>query len=145
MILVPKNGLLPVTRTWLEQAGLERVSVVGGTPSVSATAYDQVSSWSKATMKRYSGSDRYETNRMLASVADIQVPRHVFLASGQNFPDALAAAAAAPKMGPLLLTPNSCIQSRTFDMIETYSPDRLQVLGSTDTLLKAVSNLGTCS
>lgn len=144
VVLVPKNSLPSVTRTWLEGANLDRVSVVGGTPSVSATVYSQVASASGAVMKRYAGSDRYDTNRMMSAASGVENPQHVFLASGQNFPDALAAAAAAPKMGPLLLTPSSCIQPLTFSMVEGYSPDRLQVLGSTATLDKAVSNLGVC-
>lgn len=145
VILTPRDRVLSVTSDWLAGSDLDRVSVAGGVDTITAAAYSQVASASAgATMKRYAGVDRYETNLMLAAAGTTSEQQTVFLASGEKFPDALSAAA-TPKTGPLLLSPSTCMKSQTFDMIkDTYSPARLYVLGGEDTLSKGVFNLGTC-
>lgn len=146
VILVPGNSTTAVTAAWLREERLARVTIAGGTPSVSAAVAQQITDAAPgAAVTRIAGSDRYETNRLLAGVGANGPRERVFLASGENFPDALAAAAAAPRVGPLLLAPSRCLQQGTFDMLDdTYSPSRLYVLGSAATLSEFVFNQGIC-
>jgi putative cell wall-binding protein len=146
VILVPRSSTAAVTAAWMREARPARVTIAGGTPSVSAAVAQQITAAAPgAAVTRIAGSDRYETNRLLAKVAANGPRERVLLASGERFPDALAAAAAAPKVGPLLLTPSSCLQQGTFDMLDdTYSPSRLYVLGSAATLSESVLDQSIC-
>jgi hypothetical protein len=58
---------------------------------------------------RYAGSNRYETSADIAT-GQFLPTRGAFMATGENYPDALAAAAAAGREGePLLLSRKTCL------------------------------------
>ena len=60
------------------------------------------------------GTDRYDTARLAALAAFPTGATNAVLASGQNFPDGLAAADLAGALGaPLLLTPSAALDADT--------------------------------
>jgi hypothetical protein len=70
----------------------------------------------------------------------------VYLATGLNFPDALAggvAAALAP--GPMLLVPGTCVPSIISDEIARLSPAHIYILGGSYAIGPAVDALTVCS
>jgi len=74
----------------IEEIDLAAVATLGFSPA--------------AGMDRWSGNDRYKTATSIADNANLKFATTAFIASGQNFPDALAAAAAAGlKQAPILL------------------------------------------
>ncbi|QBI19156.1 CHRD domain-containing protein [Egibacter rhizosphaerae] len=84
---------------------------------------------------RSEGADRYETAAQTAlgafegEAADVD---DVLLASGEDFPDALAASALAGTVeGPILLTRQASLPDATADAIEVLDPDTVHVLGGT--------------
>lgn len=96
-------------------------------------------------LERLAGADRYDTaisvSRRYAPSVDA-----VFIATGQNFPDALSAAAAAAVLkGPLLLTPTSLLPSRVREEIVRLKPQTIYVAGGagavSDTVLRALSGI----
>lgn len=72
------------------------VYLVGGTAALSASVEASVRSLGYNAV-RYGGADRYETAVQVAS-AGLGNPTGLLLASGRDFPDALAAGAAAPRV-----------------------------------------------
>lgn len=77
-----------------------------------------------------SGSDRYGTSSAISAATYPTGVPVVFLASGENFPDALTGApVAAAAGGPLLLTPSSSLPAAIRDELARLSPHRLVVLG----------------
>lgn len=89
---------------------------------------------------RIAGDTRYTTAVEIATVwscshsADI-----VFLATGENYPDALSAAAAAAHLGaPVLLTPKSSLPSAVRNRLITLDPNRVVVLGSSAAISESV-------
>ncbi|MDO4791387.1 MAG: cell wall-binding repeat-containing protein [Buchananella hordeovulneris] len=89
------------------------------------------------TMTVVSGGNRYETAARLAGFTDgAQV---VYLASGQNFPDALAGgAAAASNNAVLLLTEANRLPVETKKKIQEGNFKQANVLGGTSTVSKNV-------
>src|SRR5690606_13046528 len=82
----------------------DRVVIVGGTPSVSAAAQQQVRALdSSREIVRLGGQNRYDTSRLIADYA-FDSADAALLATRRRFPDALAAGPAASLLGgPVLL------------------------------------------
>ncbi len=102
------------------------------------------------TVTRVSGADRYAT---AAAIADAGWPSPLppsstlLLATGQNFPDAVAGAAAAGHLGvPILLTPSGSLSSSAQSEIARLKPAKVALLGGSSALsasvAAAVGNLG---
>jgi putative cell wall-binding protein len=95
-------------------------------------------------MTRYSGSDKYAT---AAAVSANTFPAHcgctAYIAYADNFPDALAGAAAAGTVkGPVLFVAASgAINSSTATELTRLAPDRIVVLGSNMAISDAVFNV----
>ena len=87
------------------------VYVLGGTSAVPATVASQLTSLGYSVV-RYSGADRYATAVAVAKA--LGSPTTVLLATGTNFPDALAAGPAAAHVhGAILLTDGSTVPTET--------------------------------
>lgn len=105
IFLVTRDVLPTATRRAL--SGLSGATIVGGFSAVSQgvqTQVDQV----VGTVNRIAGDTRYETNYQVALAArnaGMSVSS-IWIATGTNFPDALAAGAAVAKEGGLLLLVN---------------------------------------
>ncbi|MGN6331527.1 MAG: cell wall-binding repeat-containing protein [Motilibacteraceae bacterium] len=92
-----------------------------------------------STQADFVGQDRYETAALIAdafygadTIAD--GPTTAGLASGENFPDALAGGVHAAVYGaPLLLTPAAALDATTADFLHHYGPSlvRVTVYGGT--------------
>ncbi|UOW01518.1 cell wall-binding repeat-containing protein [Agrococcus sp. SCSIO52902] len=91
------------------------------------------------TATRVSGADRYATavqvsRRTFATTAPV-----VYLASGQDFPDGLAAGpAAAHEGGPVLLTPQGSIPQAVLDEIRRLRPAKVVIVGAEPSVSAAV-------
>jgi putative cell wall-binding protein len=86
------------------------VSIAGGTPSVSAADEALLSELGAVDIVRFAGSDRYDTARRInAAYPPEWGVRSMLLATGENFPDALAGAVHSAATGiPLYLSPGLC-------------------------------------
>ena len=106
----------------------DRVYVIGGTAAVSADVEE--SQATVAPVERLAGTDRYETAAAVSRVAYPGRAPVVFVASGANFPDALAGAAAAGHLdGPLLLTTPTALSPAAEAALRQLRPLRTVVLG----------------
>jgi putative cell wall-binding protein len=91
-------------------------------------------------VSRLSGSDRYETAAAISRSA-FPTPTAVFLASGENYPDALAGGPAAASLeSPVLLTRPGVIPSATAQEIDRVAPDKIFVLGGTGAVSDSVAS-----
>jgi putative cell wall-binding protein len=87
------------------------VYVLGGTSAVPASIAAQLTTLGYVVV-RYSGADRYATAVAVATA--LGNPSTLFLATGTNFPDALAAGPAAAHLhGAILLTNGSTLPTET--------------------------------
>lgn len=82
---------------------------------------------------RIAGVDRYATAALVAQ--QFTSADYIYVANGLNFPDALGAApAAAFRDAPLLTTAPNQIQAYTTDEIVRLKPNRIIVVGGTDSI-----------
>ena len=118
---------------------ITKVVIVGGTSSVSDTVKSQLGSG--YNYMRLGGADRYQTSCKIADWSTLlglnwSTP---LLATGANFPDALAGAALAGAKGVPLLLVSSSSESPTI-MVNTHSSEvsQLIALGGESSLPSAV-------
>jgi putative cell wall-binding protein len=113
-LLLTAGSSLPVsTKTELQRVllGGGTVYLLGGTSAIPAAVESQVRSLGYATV-RYSGSDRFGTAVSVANA--LGNPTTVLLATGTNFPDALAAGPAASAVhGAILLSSDKAMVQPT--------------------------------
>lgn len=89
------------------------------------------------TTARYAGADRYATSAsIIENVTGKPGNQTVaFLASGLNFPDALAGLPAAAKAGaPLALTPPNCLTAPVKAQLDKLPLESVTRLGGVDVL-----------
>ncbi|WP_323671232.1 cell wall-binding repeat-containing protein [Candidatus Poriferisodalis multihospitum] len=106
-LLLTKQAFLPAaTRAYLEPCASHpkaKVIILGGTAAVSENVAETLSSMGYR-VDRFSGDDRYATARRVARQFAPDEISTVYLASGANFADAVAAAPSVTRETPLILT-----------------------------------------
>lgn len=106
-LLLTKQAFLPAaTRAYLEPCASHpkaKVIVLGGTGAVSEDVADALQSMGYR-VDRFFGEDRYATARRIARQFAPETLSTVYLASGANFADAVAAAPSVTRETPLILT-----------------------------------------
>jgi putative cell wall-binding protein/chitodextrinase len=129
VLLTDPAGLPAATRAVLERLQAQRIVVLGGTSAVSDAVLDELRSLS-GDVTRVAGPDRFAT---AAAVAAMAFPDHVdavYVATGGNFPDALAGVPAAAVDGaPLLLVTPDSVPTATAERMAVLQPRRIVVLG----------------
>lgn len=107
-LLTPHDHLHPDVASEIERLDPDTVLVVGGPKAVSDTVLEEVERTSgQPTARRLSGTDRYATAAAIAR--EVGAGSVAALATGQRFPDAVAAGALAAVGDPIptLLTPTA--------------------------------------
>lgn len=148
LLLTRADSLPAVTATELQRLQPATVTIVGGTPSVSAAVVERVLEIVPgATVERIAGENRYETAAMIAEryFGDASM---AFIASGQVFADAVSASGTAAVLGdvPVLLTPQERAAGVTIAAMSTLGIESATVLGGepsvSDTALRAYRGTG---
>ncbi len=98
------------------------------------------SKWSVGTPIRVAGSDRYGTAAAVSRNHFGPGTAVAYVATGRNFPDALAAGAvAAIRKGPILLTEPGSLPQATRDELARLKPQSIVVLGGTSVVSQSVA------
>jgi YVTN family beta-propeller protein len=143
VLLTDPTSLPTEVATEITKLDPSGIVVVGGTGSVSAKVFDQLQGLEpSATVSRIAGNDRYATSRALVSQVYSSAAT-VFVATGANFPDALAAGAAASELhGPLLLINGSAntLDSPTKALLETLGPISIKIAGGSGVVSAGVAS-----
>lgn len=140
VLLVQQDGIPSATRDALTRLQPGRLVIIGGPESVSDAVEQDLMAYTSGTMERVYGSDRYGTAAALAGYYAAGQQR-VYLASGEDFPDALASAALAGKEhAPLLLTRQGQLDQPTRDQLDRLNPGQVIVLGGTSAVSGAVAS-----
>ena len=133
-VLLTRPGSLPgATTAALTELGPTNVIVMGGTASVSDTVAAELGDYADNVV-RISGVNRYATS---AAVVDTfpAGAKVLFVATGTDYPDALAGGAVAGRDGmPLLLTDPERLRGVTADAITRLAPESIVVLGGAGAL-----------
>lgn len=138
VVLVPgTSAAVPATTSaYLTGIGTKTAYIAGGTTVVSSAIETALKS--KHSVVRYAGSDRFNTSNLIAKAHHTK-GGSVHLASGLNFPDALAGAVIAGRQeAPLALSPQACVLRTLNDVQRTIAAKEVVLLGGASLLSDAV-------
>ena len=92
LLLSSQNKLDSQTKNEINRLKAKKVFVVGGDNAISKTGIDITLKSEKIDVTRLEGQDRYSTSqKVMEKTKEIINPEYLLIASGKNFPDALAA------------------------------------------------------
>lgn len=140
-ILLTQRGSLPApTAAELTRLKPKRIVVLGGTAAISATVASQLATYTAGSVTRLAGADRYATAAAVSAASFARGVPVAYVATGANYPDALAAIPlAARTSSPLLLTHFSGAPAATTNELARLAPGRIVVLGGTAAVSEAVA------
>ncbi|HEX7196396.1 MAG TPA: S8 family serine peptidase, partial [Candidatus Limnocylindria bacterium] len=130
-LLLTAPGFVP-TATANELARLKpgRIVILGGTGAVSSKVEGTLDGYTAGSVTRISGADRYATAAAISSAVAPSGASVVYVATGSNYPDALAAGAAAARAkAPILLVAANSLPDATRAALDRLNPDTIIVMG----------------
>jgi putative cell wall-binding protein len=142
VLLVSSSSIPGPTASELARLDPAEIVVVGGTSIVSQGVVEQLRTYATTgTVRRLAGATRYATAAAISREAfPVGVPV-AYIATGMNFPDALAGVAAAGSGGgPVLLTKPGELPAETAAELGRLDPGRIVVLGGTSVISGSVAN-----
>lgn len=138
-ILLTRGDELPAaTIDELTRLKPAAIVILGGPGAIDETVADAARGLAPK-VSRLAGADRYATAAAVSAATFEPGVRTVYLATGLDFPDALAGAAAAGKAGgPVLLSKPGAIPAATIAELKRLRPSRITVLGGPGVLSDGV-------
>lgn len=137
VLLVKQDAIPGSTASALESLTPDAIVVVGGTGSVSGEVLAELADYTTGEVTRVSGSDRYATAAALSE--GLETSEFGFVATGEDWPDALGAAALAGHLGaPVLLVKVDQLPSATSTELERLKAPHLRVVGGTGVIQDVV-------
>ncbi|MBN2848996.1 MAG: cell wall-binding repeat-containing protein, partial [Coriobacteriia bacterium] len=109
--LVDPRGVDSATISAMKAAGVKHTIVLGGTGAVSADAQAAIAGGVSCSTERIAGSTRYDTAAKVAAYGVTECGMYwsgVAIATGMNFPDALAGGVLQGRSGAVMLLTPSC-------------------------------------
>lgn len=134
ILLTTPRSLTPVTKNEINRLNAQKVIVLGSDDAVSEDVVTDIKLQTGITnIERIGGVDRYETAAMIADKLGPQVHKTAIIATGLNFPDALAAASiSAYKKIPILLVNEENIFPCVQDVLKKLNINRTMLMGGSD-------------
>ena len=138
-LLLVRPGSIPgPTVTALQTLQPQRIYVLGGTAVISQAVATQLDAYTAGPVTRLAGADRFATANAIVRTFWTKVPT-AYVASGVNFPDALAGSAVAGKNGePMVLAARAGVPWASGESVLAVSPRRVTILGGTGALAPGV-------
>ena len=148
LLLVTPTAVPASTAAELARLHPGHVYVLGGPAAVSNAVMSAVGGYthpSPGAVTRLAGADRYATAAAVSAALFAPGLDTVFVATGENFPDGLAAGPAAAHLdAPVLLVHHGSIPAPTVAELTRLDPDHIVVVGGTGAVSNAVvSALGS--
>ncbi len=130
LLLVTRTTVPSATAAELARLKPHRIVILGGEGVVGPALVSALRKYTDGGIFRVSGADRYETAAAISWVWFGEHPAVGFVATGLNFPDALAGGALAGRLGsPLVLVPGISIPAPIDEVLEFLAPPEFDVLG----------------
>ena len=134
------NSLNERTRAFIQQNGINKIIIPGGAGAVSDAVANELMSKGIA-IERTAGPDRYTTALNIVKKYEGSFKKDRIIATGSNFPDALAGGVlAAKKQIPILLVDNTSTNDAVRAYIRANTDSNLYILGGTGVISENVLN-----
>ncbi|MFB2598037.1 cell wall-binding repeat-containing protein [Herbiconiux sp. P17] len=135
VLLVTHDGIPDIVAAELRRLKPRTIVLMGGTNTISDTVATILNAYAPAT--RVGGADRYAVSAAL-SAREFNVGSIAYIASGQNFPDALSGSAAAGhRNGPVLLVTKDGVPGSVATELDRLHPSKIVVLGGPNSVSDA--------
>ena len=109
-----RKRIPPATAAELTRLKPGRIVVLGGTRVVSLAVAQRLDAFTPGSMQRIAGADRYATAAAVSAATFAPGVPVAYVATGRNYPDALAGSVVARLAGgPILLVTGSSIPAAT--------------------------------
>ena len=117
------------------------IYIIGGTSVVGKDIEDKLNLLGYHSIKRIGGYDRFDTNLLVVGEADVPLGTPVFVASGNNFPDALSVSSfAGANSFPALLVGANYFPDKTKAYIAKINPTEVYITGGTSVVSQDIEN-----
>ncbi|MGN6688758.1 MAG: cell wall-binding repeat-containing protein [Actinomycetales bacterium] len=145
VLITPPAGLPTAVKTELARLKPARITIAGGATVVPNAIATALQGYTTGTVRRLYGQDRDGTAAAIAATFAAPVGR-AMLATGLNFPDALAGAAVAGRdHAPVLLTDRACLSSVIVNQLNRLTPTQASILGGVGAVGAPVDAFAPCS
>lgn len=142
ILLVDTHSIPAATAAELDRLDPGRIVIVGASGAVSdgvAGALDAYDTGGGVT--RIGGATRYDTAVQISQAHFGAGAGTVYVATGRNFPDALAAAAVASRDGhPILIVEGDSVPSAVSNELARLAPGRIVIVGGPGVVSEGVAN-----
>ncbi|MER3388703.1 MAG: cell wall-binding repeat-containing protein [Microcella sp.] len=145
VLLLTQPGSVPsIVRAELQRLDPDRVVIVGGTAAIRSSVVSTVRSLlPSAQVDRIAGVDRYDTSRAIVADAWPGTIDSVAVATGRNFPDALAAGAAISSVGGAVVLVDgqrSSLDLATRTFLTELAPQYVAIAGGTSSVSSGLAS-----
>ena len=145
ILLVQQNGIPAPTAQELLRLAPDRIVLLGGTASVSAGVEQTLRSYTTAgtaaSGTRIWGQTAYDTAAAISAATFAPGAPVAYVATGQNFPDALAGGAVAARDGaPIVLVGQNSVTGGGASALTRLNPQRIVLLGGPNAVSENVLN-----
>lgn len=131
ILLVETDRIPQQVKDELARLAPSKVVIAGSAAVVTDRVADEIAALTGAAIERRGGADRYETAALLSAGAFEPGVPVAYVATGLNYPDALAAGSAGAALGgPVLLNKGDALQPSTRAELQRLKPARIVVVGS---------------
>ena len=140
LLLSGRASLHPAVRQFVQGCPASvHIVILGGIAAISQEVEDELVALG-ASVQRIAGADRYETARKVAEFAAPSQVSQVYLATGANFADAIAAAPRVIASTPIILTPKAGLGADASAFLSARLPSNgtVVILGGTAAVSQAV-------
>ncbi|GAA1763051.1 cell wall-binding repeat-containing protein [Agromyces humatus] len=139
LLLVAPTAIPAVVAAELDRLNPVEIVIAGGIGAVSSAVQTKLKAYSP-TVRRVAGADRYDTSRKIVADA-FGTSTQVWVATGANYPDALAASAAgAVERIPVLIVPGkaSGLDAASKAALNALGPQQVAIAGGTGVVTNGV-------
>jgi glucose/arabinose dehydrogenase/putative cell wall-binding protein len=139
VLLARRDSIPSATSAELNRLQPQSISVIGGESSISNATMTALSAYTTGSVVRRAGADRYGTAAAVSAAVFAPGTAAAFVVTGENWPDALAAgAAAATAHSPILLVRGTSIPAATAAELDRLDPGRIYVVGAPGVVSESV-------
>ena len=143
LLFVRSSSVPPAVASELGRLGASEAYIIGGTGAISAAVEGEIATYVGGNTNRLAGDNRYATSQQVAEeVAALlggDFDGTAMVATGRNFPDAVAASAVSAGMGwPLFLTETDSFPGSNIVTMEGIGVDDVFVVGGTGAISAGV-------
>lgn len=132
LLLTHPRSLDGSVRDYISKMKPTHIYIGGGVGAVSENVENQIRTLAvpNAKIERFDGKDRYQTSLKISDCFEPGLP--VFVATGQNYADAVIAGAPAAKLGaPIVLTKGTDLRNGANQALSKLQPSSVEVIGGT--------------